>query len=360
MNPITVLLMIAGIVLLIVGAEAMVRGASRLAIALGISPLVVGLTVVSFSTGAPELAVGVQSALANQADIALGNVVGSNILNVLIVLGISAIIIPLTVHEQLIRLDVPIMIGASVLVLILGLDGHISRLDGVLLFGGILAYTGMTVYLSRRENKRADTDYEREFSGPRQRDIRSLTLNITLIVIGLLLLVLGSRWMVNGAVEIARFFGISELIIGLTVVAIGTSLPEIVTSIVAAARGERDIAVGNVVGSNIFNIFAVLGLSSLSAPDGIVVSPTALSFDIPVMLVVAVICLPIFFRKYRVERWEGALFVALYIGYTIYLVLAATQSPALSVYSAIMAILVTLTMVIMVVLAIKQLSKTAS
>jgi cation:H+ antiporter len=336
MGPLTFVLLIAGIVLLILGAEAMVRGATRLAIGLGVSPLLVGLTVVAFSTGSPELAVGIQSALAGSADIALGNVVGSNILNVLLVLGASALIIPLSVHPKIVRVDVPIMVGASLLVLLFSLDGNIAPLEGALMFAGMLLYTGFAVLQSRRESRAAQKEYEAEFSAPRSNRLRDLAGSIALVVIGLVLLVIGSGWMVDGATAIARALGVSELIIGLTVVAIGTSLPEIVTSIVAAMRGQRDIAVGNVVGSNIFNLLAVLGLTALIAPAGVNVAASALRFDMPVMFAVAVACFPVFINHARIERWEGALFLGYYVAYTLYLVLDAIHPESLRLYSGVM------------------------
>lgn len=336
MDLLTFILLVAGIVLLILGAEAMVRGATRLAIGLGVSPLLVGLTVVAFSTGSPELAVGIQSALAGQADIALGNVVGSNILNVLVVLGASAVIIPLSVHPKIVRVDVPIMVGASLLVLLFSLDGNIAPLEGAALFAGMLLYTGFAIVQSRHESHLVQEEYEAEFGTPRSQRARDIAGSVALVLVGLVMLVMGARWMVDGATAIARALGVSELIIGLTVVSIGTSLPEIVTSIIAAARGQRDIAVGNVVGSNIFNLFAVLGLTSLVAPGGVNVAASALRFDLPVMLAVAVACLPVFFYRARIERWEGALFLGYYVAYTFYLILDAAHPEALRLYSGVM------------------------
>jgi len=282
----------AGLALLGFGAELLVRGASRLAAAFGISPIVIGLTVVAFGTSAPELAVSLKAAFAGQADLAMGNVIGSNILNVLLILGASAVIVPLVVHAQLIRLDVPLLIGVSVLVLLMGLDGRIGRLDGLLLFAGALAYTGFLVRQSRRENAAVQAEYAAEYAAKR---VASPLVNGLLVLAGLVLLVGGSRLLVTAALAFARAMGVSELIVGLTIVAAGTSLPEIATSILAAARGERDIAVGNVVGSNLFNILIVLGLTALVSPDGVAVAPGALDFDLPVMVAVAVACLPIFF-----------------------------------------------------------------
>jgi cation:H+ antiporter len=354
MDSVTIILFVIGLVLLIGGAELLVRGASRTALGLGISPLVVGLTVVAFGTSAPELAVSVQSAFSGPggANIALGNVVGSNIANVLLILGISAAITPLIVQQQLIRLDVPLMIGVSVLLLLMAFDGQITRIDGVLLFAGIIFYTIFAIRQSRKETSQVQAEYEHEFGAVAPTNsVRDWIVNITLIVVGLALLVLGARWLVDGAIIFARAFGLSELIIGLTIVAVGTSLPEIATSIIAAMRGERDIAVGNVVGSNIFNILSVLGLSSIVAPEGIAVAPAALSFDIPVMIAVALACLPIFFTGRQIARWEGWLFLGYYVAYTLFLVLDATGHEALPIYSAMMIFVLPLTAVTLAVLA---------
>jgi len=322
-----VLFLIAGLVLLVWGAELLVRGASRIATAVGISPLVVGLTVVAFGTSSPELAVSVMSAFKGQADLALGNVIGSNIFNVLFILGISAAIIPLIVAQQLVRFDVPVMIVISFLVLIFGYDGKIGRLDGIILFAGAIAYTVFLIRQSRKESSAAvKSEYEQEFGG---KNPGSLWKNILLVAIGLVGLILGSKWLVSSAISIAQHFGVSEMVIGLTIVAAGTSMPEVATSVVAAIRGERDIAVGNVVGSNIFNILCVLGLSSIIAPAGIEVSASALRFDIPVMIAVAAACLPVFFAGYLISRWNGIVFLGFYVAYIVYLILTATNHEAL-------------------------------
>ena len=253
---ITLLLFLAGGALLVGGAELLVRGASRLAITAGIAPLVVGLTVVAFGTSAPELAVTVGATFSGQADLALGNVVGSNIANILLILGVSAAITPLVVSEQIVRLDVPLVIGASVMVWILALDGRIGRLDGLLLFAGVVLYTVFVIRQSRRETRAMQS----ESPAVGSKGSRAWVLNVGLIVIGLGLLVLGAGWLVQAAVTVAAALGVSPLVIGLTVVAIGTSLPEVATSVMASLRGEREIAVGNVVGSCLHNLLAVLGL----------------------------------------------------------------------------------------------------
>lgn len=334
------LFFLVGIALLVVGAEVLVRGAARLAAGVGISPLVIGLTVVAYGTSAPEMAVSVGAALAGEADITLGNVVGSNIFNVLFILGVSAVVAPLAVSQQLVRLDVPLMIGVSILVLILSLDGKIGRLDGLLLAAGMVVYTVFVVWQSRLEGRQVQEEYAAEFGHGKHRAARQLIVQLALILVGLACLVVGARWLVAGAVAIATALGLSELVIALTIVAAGTSLPEVATSIVASLRGERDIAVGNVVGSSLFNILAALGLSSLVAVNGIHLPPAAVHFDIPVMIAVALACLPIFFTGHVIARWEGALFLGYYVAYTLYLLLKAAQHEALPTFSAIMLIFV--------------------
>ena len=333
----TLVRFVAGGVLLIAGAELLVRGASRLAIGLGISPLVVGLTVVAFGTSSPELAVTVGSAHRGAADVALGNVVGSNIFNVLFILGVSALIVPLVVAQPLVRRDVPLMIATSILALLLAVDGRIGRLDGLLLAAGIVAYTVFLIRQSRRDPPQVQAVSQEPSGGEQGRGARRRLVNPGFVAIGLVLLVIGAHWLVEAAVVTASLLGVSELVIGLTVVAAGTSLPEVATSVLAAFRGERDIAVGNIVGSNIFNILAVLGLAGIVAPDGIPVSPGALAFDMPVMIAVAVATLPIFFTGYAIVRWEGAVFLVYYLAYTLYLVLDATEHAAFAPFSAAMA-----------------------
>ncbi len=326
-----------GLVLLMVGADVLVRGASRLAARCGISPLIVGLTVVAFGTSAPETAVSVQAAWSGSGDIAVGNVVGSNIANVLLILGLSALIAPLIVSNQLIRLDVPIMIGASALVMALAWDGSLARLEGGLLFAGVIAYTAFLLVQSRRHPAAAAAAVG---SGPAGAKLAgrpvSWAIDAAFVVGGLVLLVAGSKLLVTGATQLARALGLSELVIGLTVIALGTSLPELATSIMAAVKGERDIAVGNIVGSNIFNLLCVLGLASLVSPSAVQVARHALTFDLPIMLAVAVACLPIFFTGHAISRWEGGAFVGFYALYTAHLVMAAADAPDLALLSAAM------------------------
>lgn len=337
MDWLTLVLFVLGFVLLVGGAELLVRGASRLALAVGISPLVVGLTVVAFGTSAPELAISSHSALNGQPDIALGNVIGSNIANVLLILGISALIAPIVVSRQIIWQDVPLMIGASLLVLVLVLDGAIGRLDGLFMILLLVVYVTVTVSKSRRETAQEQEEFLKD-SGldvdPEEQP--HWFRQAFLIVIGLVLLVIGAQWLVDGAVAIARLLGLSELVIGLTIIAIGTSLPEVAASISACLHKQQDLIVGNVVGSNLFNILLVLGAAAVLAPGGIPVPQAALSFDIPVMLAVSFACLPIFFTGHLIERWEGVLFLAYYSAYLVYLVFNATQHYMLPAFSNIM------------------------
>ncbi len=356
MDVLTLILFVVGLALLIVGAEALVRGASRLAAIMGISPLVIGLTVVAYGTGSPELAVVVQSALSGQSDIGLGNVVGSNISNVLFILGLSALVAPLVVSRRVVRLEVLLMIGVSFLPLILALDGNLGRPEGVLLFAGAVAYNVVSLIRSRKEGgegEQGERPTENEV-GESGGESRGALVQILLILVGLALLVVGSRWLVNGAVAIAEAVGLSELIIGLTVVAIGTSLPELATSMAAAARGQRDIAVGNIIGSNVFNILVVLGVAGIIIPGGVNVPSGALTFDIPVMIAAAIACLPIFYTGHLIARWEGALFFGYYIVYVLYLVLEAAEHDALNDFRfAMVTFVLPLTAVTLLTLALR-------
>jgi cation:H+ antiporter len=324
--------LIAGLILLVAGAELLVRGASSLAAALRVSPLVVGLTVVAYGTSAPELAVSVGATLDGRTDVALGNVVGSNIFNVLLILGISAVAAPLVVAQKLVRFDVWVMIGVSLLMYAMAWDLAISRAEGLVLLLGCIGYTAWLIREARSEGAGGETAGESDPQEPGG----SLARNLFLIVLGLGLLVLGSRWLVDSATTLARVMGVSELVIGLTLVAGGTSLPELATSVLASIRGQRSIAVGNVVGSNIFNLFAVLGASASLTAKGVPVAASALAFDIPVMTAVALACLPIFFTAYRIDRWEGFLFLGYYAAYTLYLILDGSRSAVLGAYTAAM------------------------
>jgi cation:H+ antiporter len=318
----TLAMIVVGLVVLTLGAEFLIRGSSRLAAAIGISPLVIGLTIVAYGTSTPELVVSIQSGLTGNADVAVANVVGSNIFNILAILGPCALILPLAVSSQLIRFDVPIMIGASILVWFMSRDGRISVLDGIVLTALITLYTGWSIVKSRGESKEVEAEYEAEYGAGKQ-DARSrsaILADFGLIAAGLACLVLGGRWFVDGSITMARFLGVSEVIIGLTIVAAGTSMPELATSVVATIRGERDIAIGNVVGSCLYNLLCILGIASLVTPDGLAVNPLMLRVDIPVMVLVAIACLPIFITGMTISRWEGFLFFSGYLLYTAYLI----------------------------------------
>lgn len=330
-----ILWFLAGLVFLIVGAEGLVRGASSLAERFGIPPLIIGLTVVAVGTSSPELAVSFNASLSGQASIAVGNVVGSNIFNVLFILGLSALIAPLTAARQLVRLDVPLMIGLSVGVYLLALDGHVSRTNGLLLVMGLVAYVAFLIY-QNRSGAESGEESGAEEPGSDETPRRHWAADVALVAGGLGLLVLGSGWLVDSAIAFAQYVGVSEVVIGLTIVAAGTSLPEVVTSVIAAFRGERDIAVGNVVGSNLFNVMGVLGLASVVSPGGVEVAPSVVNFDLPVMAAVAFACLPIFFTGGVINRAEGAVFLGYYVAYTAYLILAATQHDALPEFSMVL------------------------
>jgi cation:H+ antiporter len=360
---ITLLMFLAGLAALVAGADVLVRGASKMALSFGISPLVVGLTIVAFGTSAPEMAVSVGAVLDGNTDIAIGNVVGSNIFNVLFILGISALIAPLVVHLQLIRQEVPIMIGASVLLLLLGWDGSLGIWDGALLFGLLVAYTVFLVVQSRRQNSQhaEPTEFDDELQpvDPGAWDGK-WPVQLALIVVGLGLLVLGSDWLVSAAVVFAKSLGVSDVVIGLTIVAAGTSMPEVATSVAAALKGERDIAVGNVVGSCTFNLLGCLGLSGLAAgATGLPVAASVMAFDIWVMLACALACLPVFLTGREIARWEGGVFLAYYAAYVAYLILAAQQHDALAPFSAaMMGFVIPLSLVTLVVSVLRRPSHT--
>ncbi|MDX5298053.1 MAG: calcium/sodium antiporter [Gammaproteobacteria bacterium] len=318
----TWLLLVVGLILLIIGADLLVRGAARLAAGLGVPALVIGLTVVAFGTSAPELAVSVKSAWSGQAELAIANVVGSNIFNILFILGVAALVSPLVVSRQLIRQDVPVMILVSAVAAVMAWDGTLGPAEAALLLAGLLVYTAFLFIQGRRQgNDTADDDV----AGLIQAKV-PVWQNLLLVGAGLLMLVAGARWLVQSAVEIASSFGVSEAVIGLTIVAAGTSLPEVMTSVMATFKGQRDIAIGNVVGSNVFNILCVLGLSGLVSPEPLVAGSQLAQLDIPVMLGVALLCLPLFFVGATLTRFEGLLFLALYAAYVWYMIAVTLQT----------------------------------
>jgi len=319
----------AGLFGLVAGAELLVRGASGIAARMGISPLIVGLTVVALGTSTPELAASLRATLTGQPDIAIGNVVGSNIINILLVLGISALILPLAVQVRLIRIDVPLMVLSSLFFLAFAWDGVIRFGEGLFFVIALATYLAWTLKQAASEPAGAMAEFEREFA----KSPMPLGRGIVLIAVGLVLLVAGSDWLVAAATDLARSLGISELVVGLVLVAGGTSLPELATSMVAALRGERDIAVGNVIGSNIFNILCIVGIVGVVAPGGIPVSPAVIAFDMPVMIATSIICLPILLSGFRIARGEGAILLIAYAAYASYLLLNAQKHDALPMVS---------------------------
>ncbi|MBK8012470.1 MAG: calcium/sodium antiporter [Deltaproteobacteria bacterium] len=322
-----VLLLVGGLIVVTLGAEGLIRGASRIAGRFGLGPLLIGLTVVAFGTSAPEAAIGVFAAWAGEPEIAIGNVVGSNIFNILFILGLTAIITPLTVAQNLVRAEVPVMIVTSALTWGMAWDGRIETYEGAILLAGAVGYVVFAVLRGRRESPAVRSEYAAEYATGRRSRVWGEAL---LVLVGIVLLAGGARILVAGATGLAKAAGLSDLVIGLTIVAVGTSVPEVATSVVAALRNERDIAVGNAVGSCLLNLLFVLGLSVVSAPAGVPVAPEAIRFDIPVMLATAVACLPIFFSGFRIHRWEGVLFFSYYVVYVGYLILDAMGNGAVA------------------------------
>ncbi len=344
---------VGGLMVLILGADLLVRGASKLAAAAGIPPLAIGLTIVAIGTASPEIAVSLQAASLGQGSLTLGNVLGSNIFNILFVLGVTALVAPIVIAEQLIRFDAPIMVGVSLLAFVLAVDGRLGVFDGVVLITGFNAYTVFALQQSRKESAKVHKEYAREFADTEKHTTRNTIKNILFMVIGLGLLVLGARWLVDSAGTMAKAAGISELVIGLTIVAVGTSLPEVATSIIAALKGESDIAVGNAIGSNIFNLLGVLGISGVLAPDGISVAHRVLSFDFLVMIFVALVCIPVFYVDDNVSRGEGVLFLSYYVLYTAYLILEASQSSILPAVTLFVSFYIPLTFIGLVMFTVR-------
>ena len=311
---------VAGLVLLYFGAEWLVRGSSELAIRFGISPLVVGLTVVAFGTSAPELVVSVKANLDGSGGMAIGNVVGSNICNIALVLGVGAVIFPLGIQRQVVRREMPVLLGSTLVFLLMIKDGVIGRLEGGALFVGVLIYVIASLVQARKEDPNVSEDLDPELiKAAKAGGLGRVSLNIFLIVIGALLLVLGADRMVVGGESIARFYGVPEAIIGLTLFAFGTSLPELATSVVGAMKKEGDIIVGNAVGSCIFNLLAVVGLAGVVSPlkgEGVTV------IHLAVMLALTVILIPMMLHRMKLDRWEGALLVTGYLGFTAWLIVA--------------------------------------
>ncbi len=306
------LLLVGGIGVLYFGAEWLVRGAARLAGSLGVSPIVVGLTVVSFGTSAPELVVCVVAAAGGNSDLAIGNVLGSNLANIGLILGLTAIVRPLEVAARVVWREVPLMLLVTAAIYPLAWDGQLSTGDGVLLLMGLVGYLIFVFQSVETEAPEIIDEYE-EFvraGGPEQTKVR--LVDVGLVVAGCAGLVMGGYAIVEGAVAVASFLGVSQVVIGLTVVAVGTSLPELATSLVAALHKEADIAVGNVIGSNIFNVVAILGTAAVVEPMNI--ARSVLTRELPAVLVISVLVFPMLRTGWKIERWEGAVLLAFYLG----------------------------------------------
>jgi len=296
---------VLALLLLFAGAESLVRGSASLALRAGLGSLAVGLTIVAFGTSSPELLVSLKAALSQRGDIAVGNVVGSNCFNIGVILGLTALVCPIPVHRQVIRLDAPIALGAAVLVPLLLVDAAVSRLEGLLLVAGIVAYVWMNVVLARRTARRSGHDAHASVPGVSGH----WTLDVALILAGFGVLALGSQLLVDHAVALARTLGVSEAVIALTIVAAGTSVPELATSLVAAARKEPDIAIGNVVGSNVFNVLGILGTTALVAP---LRAPGISVLDLGTMIALSALLIPLLYTGRLLHRLEGAALLAVY------------------------------------------------
>lgn len=360
MDILVLLRLFAGLALLIIGAEILIRASVGLGRVLGVSSLVIGMTVVAFGTSAPEVAVSSLAILSGKPDVAFGNIIGSNIFNILFILGVSASLRSLTVKARMIWMDTLVMIGVAALFYVLSLDGTLSVIEGALMLAGLVAYTVVTIRMSRKEMPVVQQEYDKQYGGgpAAQKGPLYVTTRIVLVLVGLAILVWGSRWFVASSISIARSFGVSDLVIGLTIIAAGTSLPEVATSVLASIKGEQDIAVGNVVGSGIFNILGIGGLCGVLSGHGASVAPALLQFDIPVMIAVSAACLPIFFSGHRISRPEGLVFLVYYILYTAYLLMKSAEHDALPLYSSTLGyFVIPLTAATLVFIALQQARK---
>ena len=316
---------LAGLVVVIVGAEFIVRGGSRVAALLGVSPMILGLTVVAIGTSTPELAVGLTAATEGNGGLAVGNIAGTNIVNILFILGLSAWIMPLKVQLLSLKLDLPVMVVSALALLWMAWDGVLSRQEGALMVGASVAYTIAMVRLSRRESLPIQQEFSREYSAknilPRVATLQG-TVSVLMLAAGIVVVVVGAELLVSGAVDIAQSLGVSDAVVGLTIVAIGTSAPELATTIMSTLKNERDIAIGNLIGSSTYNILFILGATCLATPGGVPVEASLLHVDLPLAALVALLCVPVFATDRLISRKEGAFFVtsyAVYLGTLIFL-----------------------------------------
>lgn len=325
---------LAGLIIIIVGAELLLRGASHIATLLKIKPIIIGLTVVSVGTSMPELAVGITAAAEGKGTLAVGNIAGTNIFNILFILGLSAFIRPLPLHLLSIKLDVPVMIATALVLIAMAWDGTLTRTEGLALISAAIIYTIALIRLSQRESTAMRHEFAEEYGAdsiklPAGIILPRTRLNIglwngLLLTVGIVLTVLGAEFMVAGATGIAQSYGVSDAVIGLTIVAIGTSAPEMASTMLATLKNDRDVAIGNLIGSGIYNVLVILGITAVAAPDGINVSDEILLIDLPLAAMVAIVCLPVFKSDRLVSRREGLFFVICYAVYFSSLLLLRT------------------------------------
>ena len=318
MHLVAITSFLAGLVVVIVGAELIVRGGSRVGALLGVSPMILGLTVVAVGTSTPEMAVGLTAAAEGNGGLAVGNIAGTNIVNILFILGLSAWIKPLPLQLLSLKLDLPVMVISAGALLWMAWDGQLSRPEGAQMVGAAVAYTIAMVYMSQRESLPIQQEFSREYSAsnllPRVATLQG-TVSVLMLAAGIVVVVVGAELLVTGAVDMARSLGVSDAVVGLTIVAIGTSAPELATTIMATLKNERDIAIGNLIGSSTYNILFILGVTCLATPSGVPVDAPLLHVDLPLAALVALLCVPIFVTDRRISRTEGALFVTAYVVY---------------------------------------------
>ncbi len=319
------LLILVGLLALTLGAELVVRYGARMARRMGVPPILVGLTIVSLGTSLPELAIGIDAVGAGAGSLAVGNIAGTNVVNLMLILGLSAAIRSIALGMQTLRLDIPAMAVASIMLFAFSLDGSLTVGEGAVLIGVGVVYTGLLVWATRREDATVQAEFAAKYPEERTEGGNSgLIVEVVLLLAGLAVIVAGAHLLVDGAVGVAREFGVSDALIGLTIVAIGTSAPELATTLISTVRGNRDIAIGNLIGSSTYNLTFILGTSLLFADGRVAVDPELSAVDLPVMVATALICIPVFLTGRRISRAEGALFVAAYVVYLVYLLVART------------------------------------
>ncbi|MFZ5980651.1 MAG: calcium/sodium antiporter [Candidatus Zixiibacteriota bacterium] len=331
------LFLIIGLIALLVGADQLVRSATKIALFFGLSPLVIGLTVVAFGTSAPEVAVALSGSLNSHTDLGFGNVIGSNIFNLLFILGLMTVFTPLRIERNVVRIDMPLLIIVSAGFLALALDSRLSKIDGVILLLALVLFTVFTLRRGKMDKKEIEQDLRGRWKAISR---GALAIQFIILPLSVILLGRGSDWVVEGSTALARGMGIDEFVVGLTVVAVGTSLPELVTSLLALMHDRRDMAVGNIVGSNIFNILGVVPVMALVSSNGVIITQSSMSMDLPVLLASVVLCFPIFFSGYRISRWEGVFFLLFYLVYMVFFAIDNDPNSLFGTYMRILMIYV--------------------